>query len=723
MKSQKDIRSFTLFSLLALIITLVFFISCSSQEKARKVEDSFLAAFEKETGLKASHISYENIIKGEAPADFEKLARAPYKPSYNEDPAIPVQCWIETSYGSQNACKYCHTNYLADIKHGNAFPMADTQILYNFPSPNLNKINWKNVIAPQEIIERLKNEGIEIPEPDNPENLVYVRKDNWKIAYMMARPNEDDTWNNLSNAGSDLQLFPALNPDNLYPLDKENPTDDGLHGFIDEEGFVRNRIQDYTGWRAVNFFPYAVFTPLSGSVSGIYIRLSRPFMSENGIINIEIYKKNLDLLEKNIKNQPLDSETYYGDASNVRVKKGFYPVGTEFAHPLHYVDLNADGEMGSNLDGLYMSKQKDYEFPGTRSKHVKEVRYMYKWKDIDLADITEKEPEEVEIAKVIGKEMKGWIENDAGWIISAYIENRMGGLRPQTTEELLQCKGCHSSVGNTIDAVWSFERKLPGNLGWQEMNYGFYKKAQPDKTKLQDYYNDNASMGELEYFYYTVVGADLFGIMPSEIKAELMKYAEENNLARKLNLQFSLDEIFDDERLKKAPKEKRKLVTHERTLIMRQYASSWSYLYQDPETGKDFIKGNIFYPTEETMLANIAAYRRIVLDQSYNLGKNIFGTQPEQIPFTFRSDGRIKNSKGEVIPAGEVIESRPWREDGVGNTPTGIVRVNDKGEPVDEKGNVVDIEKNPEDAVGHIQKGGTFETRYNPIITDKPIEK
>ena len=24
-----------------------------------------------------------------------------------------------------------------------------------------------------------------------------------------------------------------------------------------------------TGWRAVNFFPYGIFTPMSGSVSGI----------------------------------------------------------------------------------------------------------------------------------------------------------------------------------------------------------------------------------------------------------------------------------------------------------------------------------------------------------------------------------------------------------------------------------------------------------------------
>ncbi len=712
-----------LFTLSIILIVFLSCLSCSGTGEPRNEKTDLLSEFEKETGLQEEYVSYEHIIKGTVPANFLKYAFADYKPSYNEDPSIPIQCWVETNYGSQNACKYCHTNYLSDIKHGNSFPIAEDQILYNFASPNLNKINWKNVISPQEINERLEKENIKVPEPNDPENLIYIRKNNWKIAFLMARPYGDDSWNNVSNAGSVFQLFPALNPEDLLPFTKNEPTDIERHGHIDREGFVKNKYDDYTGWRAVNFFPYAIFTPLTGSVSGIYIRLPKVFMTKNGITDIEIYKKNLDLLEKNIKNESTDSKYYYGDASNISIKKGFYPVGTEFAHTLHYVDLNADGEVGTYLDGLYENAQKDYEFPGTRSKRVKEIRYMYKWKDVDLDDIAEKEDEGEEIPKIIGQEGKGWIENGAGWILSAYIENRKGGLRPQTTEELLQCKGCHSSVGNTVDAVWSFQRKLPGDLGWQEMNYGFYKKSQSDKTQLHDYYNENASMGELEYFYYTVVGADLFGVMPAEIKSELIRYAEENNLVRTLGLQYRINDIFDDEKLKSAPKAKRKQIIHERSLIMRQYASSWSYLYKDSETGKHYIKGNIFYPTESTMLANIAAYRRIVLDQSYNLGKNVFGTQPEQIPFTFRSDGTILNSERKVIPLGHIIDSRPWNEDGIGITPTKIVKVNEKGEPVDENGNVVDIEVNPENAVGHISKGGTFETKYNPILTNKPIKK
>lgn len=353
--------------LLTSIFTIMAFslIHCSKVDKIKEEDLVYLAEFEKSTGLKAEYISYENIIKGVAPPDYKKYTGASYKSSYNEDPAIPAQCWIETSYGTQNACKYCHTNYLTYIKHGNNFPIAEDQILYSFPSPNLNKVNWRNVIYPQEIIQRLKEENIKIVKPDDPENFEYVRNDNWRAAYEKARPGNDDSWNNLSNKDSDFQLFPALSPDNLYSYSEENPTDDGLHGYVDQEGFVRNKKGEYTGWRAVNFFPYAIFTPFTGSVSGIYIRLPEEFMTQRGKIDIEIYKKNLDLLEKNIKNGEIDSGFYYGDAAKTKVQKGFYPVGTEFAHPLHYFDLNADGEKGHDLDGVEGNRDIDYEFPGT----------------------------------------------------------------------------------------------------------------------------------------------------------------------------------------------------------------------------------------------------------------------------------------------------------------------------------------------------------------------
>ncbi len=672
-----------------------------------------------EKGLQPEVISAEQFYKGQEPENFFIRTGAEYKPSYNEDPAIPAQCWIETGYGTQNACQYCHTDYLAAIEHGNAFPIADDQILYGFPTPNLNRILWRNVIFPEEIEQRLNDGGIRIPLRDD---VDYVRRDNWSDFYANVRDTGNDRWLNNDKPDDPYALFPALDPRHLFPYNEKNPTADGDHGYIDPEGFVRDEQHGYTGWRAINFFPYAIFTPLTGSVSGIYIRLPRSFMMQDGTLDVETYKKNLDLLERNIKNRPYEETHYYGDAFSIPVTKGFYPMSTEFAHPLHYVDLYADGEIGNRVNGVVGNTGTTYEFSGTRSKRVKEIRYMYKWKDVDLDDIAGDDNDR-EFELYVGKEGQGWVENGAGWILAGYIEDRKGDLRPQTTEEMIQCIGCHGNVGNTVDAVWSFQRKLPGDKGWGEMDYGAYRYDRRDKTKLQDYLNPDAGKGELEYFYYTVVGADLYGVMPEEIGEELKRFTRSAGLERRLGLLHSADEIFNDDLLKNMTRDERKSRLLERQRIMRYYAEQKEYLYYDRDDDAYYIKGNIFYPSEETMKNNIHLYRKIVLDQSYNLGKDVFGTEHSHVPFTFRSDGTVKDADGNIIPAGDVITSRPFGPDGEGTTPTGIAGVNADGEPIDEEGNVVDIDERPERVVGHISTGGTFNPLYNPIPDEKPVRK
>jgi len=81
----------------------------------------------------------------------------------------------------------------------------------------------------------------------------------------------------------------------------------------------------------------------------------------------------------------------------------------------------------------------------------------------------------------------------------------------------------------------------------------------------------------------------------------------------------------------------------------------------------------------------------------------------------------VKDAAGQRIPVGEIIVSRPYDEEGVGTTPTGIVTVNEAREPVDTAGNPVDLEASPEKVLGHISSGGTFESMYNPILGDMPI--
>jgi len=676
------------------------------------------------TGLIGTPLSYSTFIDGQVPADFKALSGAPYVPSFNEDPAIPAQCWIETGYGTQNACKYCHTNYLAREKHGNNFPIAEDQLRYSFPTPALNRIAWRNITHPEELVDRLSQQGIPVPDPEDPALLDYVRSDNWRSAYKRARANGDLSWSNDGLENHPLRLFPALDPNNLYPDQGSNSTEDGRHGYIDPQGFIRDRSNGFTGWRAVNFFPYAIFTPLSGSVSGIYLRLPKIFMTRKGKFSRSVYLENLELLEMNIKNRLAKAvSNYVGDAGQVKIRKGFYPVGTEFAHPLHYVDLSADGETGVSLDGLSGQAGSDYEFPGTRSKHVKEIRYLYKWKNVGIEDISDEAMKtETKRPWVIGREGQGWIDNKMGWLLAAYIENRAGQLRAQTTEELIQCLGCHSSVGNTIDSVWSFQRKLPGSKGWSEMDYGNYRSERKTATHLPDYINHNVELGEYQYFLYSVVGADLFGVMPAEIRDELIKYSKDNGLRQKLDLKHKLVDIFNDHRLKNIARAERETILKERSLIMRHYASQYAYLKKQAGSEGCFIKGTLFYPSQKTMQANIAGYRRIVLDQSFNLGKNIFGSQSDIIPFTFRSDGSVRNGNNEIIPVGRVIDSRPWNKKGVGYTPTGIVVLDRKGIPLTVKGTPGDIEKAPEQIAGHVANGGTFDPFYNPILSDQIVK-
>ena len=672
-------------------------------------------------GLRAEAISLSEVTGGREPWEFARRAGAPYRPSSNPDPAIPPQCWVETGYGTQNACLYCHTDYLASIGHGNALRLAEDQVLYSFAGPELNHILWRNVIAPEEVDARLAAEGVALPDIGD---VDYVRRDNWSPAYARARPEGNAGWMNTDRPDDELALFPALDPNHLFPYDPADPTSGGAHGYVDPEGFVRDSGGRPTGWRSVNFLPYGIFTPLTGSVSGIYVRLPRPFMTSGGEISLEAYKANLELLERNVKNRLLEGESHYlGDASSVRVRRGFFPVGAELAHPLHYVDLRADGEAGPSVDGVVGNHAPTYEFPGTRSKRLKEMRFMYKWQDVALEDLAGAGDEEDGEETIVGREGQGWIDNAAGWILAAFIEDRQGNLRTQTTEELVQCLGCHGNVGNTVDSVWSLQRKLPGELGWREMDYGGYDSRRPHETRLEDYRREGEARGELELFYHTVVGADLYGVMPREIAAELMRHAREHDLVRRLGLAHAVAETLDDEALKTMAAEGRRSRLLERQAVLRDYAARREYLAEDRGDGRHHVKGTIFYPGDETMKANIHLYRKIVLDQSYNLGKDVFGTESGHIPFTFRSDGTVRDAGGRLIPAGEVITGRPYGDDGVGTTPTGLVAVNAEGQPVDEEGNPVDIDEHPERAVGHLATGGTFFTLYNPILGEVAVRK
>ncbi|MEZ5580788.1 MAG: hypothetical protein R3F40_16055 [Candidatus Competibacteraceae bacterium] len=540
---------------------------------------------------------------------------------------IPAQCHIETSRGTQNACLFCHTNGAYRAGLGNNFPQAgaeprlgDLQLEYSFtpfspftPSPSRNP--WENTLTPEKLREAVTALGID---PQTWDMEGYIRQDNWRAAFAQ-RPGDPRDWD--GGVETPFRLFPGLDPADL-PADADGfvRSDTASHGFF-QDGAGRW----ITGWRAVNFMPYGIFTPMTGSVSGIYIRLPKSFMQrEDGGFDLEVYARNLDLVERAIQDRlrEEDGETYQGAAQAVALERGLYPVGTEFAHPLHYVDVVADGR------DLTVSP-----YPGTRAHRVKEVRYMYKWKAFHPSQFRPGVKEEG--APVYGNDEQGWVDNGVGWYLAGYIEDQSGALRPQNREELTQCIGCHSGIvatefpqftsgtGNTVDSTWALPRKFPGELGWREMDYLRYlaqADAPLDQTpgiaQLGDPLNRGLNKGEFRHFLDNVVGVSLYGDMPAAIERFLATAIQpaKGYASAWPALDTSSASAFQDSQA-------------ERQRLLRDLTARGGYL-----TADGAIRGELLYPPREDALAAARRYRQVVVTQRYDRGKDVF---PET-PVTYR---------------------------------------------------------------------------------------
>lgn len=608
---------------------------------------------------------------------------------------IPAQCYIETSRGTQNACQFCHTNGLHMLKLGNNTPQAgfeprvgDLQLEYAFapllpsaPSANVNR--WENVLFPEKLREKVRAAG---HDPASWDMQAWVREDNWSPAFAQ-RPGDVREWD--AGQPHPFRMFPGLAPADL-PADEDGfvRSDSAERGLMrDEKGWI-------TGWRSVNFMPYGIFTPMTGSVSGIYIRLPRIFMQNaEGQFDPAIYAANLDLLERAIQDRLGDDPPahYLGKAGGVAVERGLYPLGTEFAHPLHYVDVEADG-----------TRPETGRFPGTRAQRVKEVRYMYKWSRYDPRQFPPGSKEES--APIHGHDEHGWVDNGAGWYLAGFIEDEKGALRPQRREELAQCIGCHSGTvagepasfvsgtGNTIDSTWSMARKYPGAAGWKEMDYLGYRAdpaaaidATPGRAAQGDPLNRFLGKGEFRYFLETVVGASLYGDMPRAIEAHLSReirrdqgYAEDWPA-----LDASHVEAFQNAQSR-------------RQSLLRAMTARGRHLESDGT-----IVGALFYPPRADALAGAARYRQVVVTQSYNKGKDVF----EQTPVTFRylraADEGFLHQDGRPYAVGEVIVDRSEHMD----DPTDFVyRAGDVL-------TLIDPDK-------PFESGGTYNADYTPLLAE-----
>lgn len=582
-----------------------------------------------------------------APLIGDTIDRTTFRNAYGH---IPAQCYIETSAGRQNACQFCHTNGAWEARLGNNNPQAgaspvlgNLQAEYAFAAlhyphaPNGSINPWENTLFPERLLAAVR--GLD-QDPERWDIAANLREDNWTPAFAQ-RPGSPRDWD--PGVQAPFRLFPGLDPGDL-PADAD--------GFVrsarPKNGLFETEGGWITGWRAVNFMPYGIFTPHTGSVSGIYIRLPRPFMRDaRGAFDLGTYAANLDLLARAIQDRLPEPtpRTYLGGASGIAIERGIYPRGTEFAHPLHYVDLAADGHDPSTGP-----------FPGTRARRVKEIRWMYKIRGFE-PNYTGPGTKE-EDAPAYASRDQGWIENGAGWLLAGFIEATDGRLRPQTPAELVQCVGCHSGngpqddvayasftsgTGNTIDSTWAFPRQLPGAIGWAEMDYLGYRQdpgAGPDDTPGNaargDPINRREGKGELRHFLDNVVGLSLYGVMPPSV---------DRFLAARIDGWPALDTDSSAAFLQAQGR---------RQELLRKLTASGGHLDANAR-----IAGALLYPTWNEALDAARRYRQVVVTQRYDLGKDVFATTPPTFRYFRPADAGYPHQDGRPYREGEVVVDRP----------------------------------------------------------------
>ena len=567
---------------------------------------------------------------------------------------IPAQCYIETSHGTQNACLFCHSDGVAELELGNNNPQAglnpnigNLQADYAFgvidyPYVVNASINpWLNTLKPEELRRAVDATG-QIPEQWDMQT--WLRSDNWSAAYAR-RPVATNEWD--TGIDSPFRLFPAL-----APADLPAQADGYVRSATSERGLFTDAHGHNTGWRAINFMPYGIFTPLAGSVSGIYIRLPQRYMQDaHGAFDLTTYNANLDRVARNVQDRLASGETHYlGAAAEVEIVRGQYPLGTEFAHPLHYVDV---------------------EVAGTRAQRVKEVRWMYKrhpWYPHEFGMGLKDES-----APVHANITQGWIDNGSGWLLGGWIEDAQGELRPQTASELVQCVGCHSGntrqpeigqtamytagTGNTVDATWAMPRQFAGARGWREMDYLDYRPtsgaaadATPGTLHTPEPHNRANGRGEWAFFLDHVVGASLFGDMPASVDAFLAReITTANGYAQDWP---SLEAAI--------ARHDAAAVTHvqrTRQQLIRAFTARNGHL-----DAHGAIRAELLLPPRADALEGARRYRQVVATQRYDFGKDVFPATPFTLRYFRTPDVAYTHQDGRPYQVGEVITDRPINE-------------------------------------------------------------
>jgi hypothetical protein len=426
---------------------------------------------------------------------------------------------------------------------------------------------------------------------------------------------------------SDQDILAYIREDNYTPLRRalqrlpDHPgyvPDLDLQLGFDEQGFAR----DQSGWRAFRYKPFlGTFWPTNGSTDDVMIRLPAAFHKDaSGAESRDIYKINLAILEASIAGdsdipgdqlvwptEPLDERTIGRDLD------GDGHIRTDASRivglPSHYAGAASDVPVARSLyprdtEFLHSVRYIDPDADNPIATRMKELRYARKVQFLDRWAILrayEKEHDAKEqgfLPVFSGSPLVG-LRNDFGWQLQGFIENERGQLRLQTEEEHLFCMGCHSTIGVTIDQTFAFARKQPGAKGWGYQDL----RGMPDVPQL------GHDAPEIFTYFMRVGGGDEF----------------------RANTEI-LDRFFPAGVLDQAA-------------VMRA------------APGGDRDITYLLMPSRERALLLDKAYRVVVMEQRFDLGRDAVITPPKNVHAT------ITNGATDLAPAKLVFRDGQLRLD------------------------------------------------------------
>ncbi|MFZ5842261.1 MAG: hypothetical protein ACOY3E_05100 [Pseudomonadota bacterium] len=358
-------------------------------------------------------------------------------------------CYTKTE-GKHNPCYVCHQLYPREPGNERMNRLDDGGIQGSYLFSDEGTTNhWRNLFVDRRNwLSEVSDDAI----------LAYINQDNYSELATRLR---QSGWQGYL---PDLKNFPTA------------------AAAFDTQGFAR----DGSAWVAFNYKPLpSTFWPTNGSTDDVAIRLPPAFRQQAGVASLAIYQLNLALLELNIKQLPeiaiptmdetalqqdlngdgvlqhkvnrLKARSHYlGDAATILRVSQQFPNGTEFLHSVRYVGVDTDGNVSV-------------------PPRMKELRYMRKIRELTESDLDNRYRRERK-EKVLG-ELPYYVdhgdkgrENGMGWLLTGFIEDYDGRLRPQTEEEMFFCMGCHAAIGTTIDQTFAFARKVTGPSGWGYIN-------------------------------------------------------------------------------------------------------------------------------------------------------------------------------------------------------------------------------------------------------------